>query len=278
MILWIIGAGLFDRPIRQQPKLTTAAAETQQREPQGPVSIDFMALIHAVETQGRANRAEEQAEDRGKRNREIITITLLFVTMAAIIMQVTEMIKVYDPIKEQARAATNQAVAAKTQSDNSDKALIESQRAWAGPTGVKLNGAVILNTEVKVVVGTRNSGREPANDFTWDILPLVSSDDKNLAQRISSYVHECFSSNPIPGRQVLWPSTGLGTGFDFTAIFPKEMITAETISGEKPLIIEGCLVYKTFDTAHHSSFCYFLKNGSTPPDSWNLCVNGNFAD
>ena len=65
------------------------------------VSSDFAALIHTMQREGRAYRREEQREDRGKNIREWTTIVLITLTFIAICYQVHEMIKVYEPIKEQ---------------------------------------------------------------------------------------------------------------------------------------------------------------------------------
>jgi hypothetical protein len=65
---------------------------------------DFEALIETIREEGRANRALERREDRTKVFREWLTITLVAFTLLAIVWQVREMIRVYEPIKEQADA------------------------------------------------------------------------------------------------------------------------------------------------------------------------------
>src|ERR1700680_3177278 len=62
-------------------------------------------LIKTIESEGRAYRKEEQDEDRGKKRREWITIVLIALTFIAVCYQVYEMIKVYEPIREQAEAS-----------------------------------------------------------------------------------------------------------------------------------------------------------------------------
>jgi hypothetical protein len=62
-------------------------------------------LIKTIESEGRAYRKEEQDEDRGKKRREWVTIALIALTFIAVCYQVYEMIKVYEPIREQAEAS-----------------------------------------------------------------------------------------------------------------------------------------------------------------------------
>jgi hypothetical protein len=130
-------------------------------------SADFTALIDAITAEGRAYRKEEQREDRSKKVREWITIILIALTFGAVVSQVREMIKVYEPIKSQAEAALIQAEAAKVQSEAaktqaqglqdqtqlakeaaiaSHQSLIAAQRAWVGPSGAIVQGSPTLGT------------------------------------------------------------------------------------------------------------------------------------
>jgi|ERR1700719_3583395 uncharacterized protein YecT (DUF1311 family) len=134
----------------------------QRRKGRHGQPIRFSSLIETIRDEGRAYRKEEQREDQGKRFREWITIILITMTFAAVCYQVYEMIKVYEPIREQAEAAksaanatkraadaattqseiaTKQAEISARQAENSDKALVQSQRAWIGPRDrdLKLN-------------------------------------------------------------------------------------------------------------------------------------------
>jgi len=74
------------------------------------------------------------------------------------------------------------------------------------------------------------------------------------------------------------PSTGFGSGFDFSVDFPKEEIDEQVISGEKLLIVQGCLVYESLGATRHSAFCYFFKDNSTALEHLNICSAGSNAD
>ena len=68
------------------------------------LSANTAALVAAINRQERANRAQERREDNDKRTLANITIFVIAVTAGAIILQVSEMKKVYGPIKDQADA------------------------------------------------------------------------------------------------------------------------------------------------------------------------------
>jgi hypothetical protein len=100
VILWVLGSGLLasldgEDGQKRNPKTYS----TRHHIPKGQISADTAALIHAIEAQAYANRAEEIKEDEGKRPREQVPIVLLLVTMFAILSQVIEIRKVYEPIQ-----------------------------------------------------------------------------------------------------------------------------------------------------------------------------------
>jgi hypothetical protein len=103
VILWVLGSGLLagassldgEDGQKRNPKTYS----THHHIPKGQISADTAALIHAIEAQAYANRAEEIKEDEGKRPREQVPIVLLLVTMFAILSQVIEIRKVYEPIQ-----------------------------------------------------------------------------------------------------------------------------------------------------------------------------------
>jgi len=39
-------------------------------------------------------------------------------------------------------------------------------------------------------------------------------------------------------------------------------------------VVQGCVVYDTFEKTRHSAFCYFYKAGATKPEHLNLCTGG----
>jgi hypothetical protein len=63
----------------------------------------ILALVDEIKT----FRREQAKVDRGKQRREWITIALLVCTTGLVVWQIWEMIKVYEPVREQATAITN---------------------------------------------------------------------------------------------------------------------------------------------------------------------------
>jgi hypothetical protein len=189
------------------------------------------------------------------------------------------MVKVYEPVREQAEASKTAAAAATKQSENSDKTLIASNRAWVGPVDAKIEGPIEIGKSTKIVVTVQNSGREPAKSFSWEIVPLTGPVSAlMLTQDIENYVNTCFATKIRKRAQVLFPAVGLGAGFNFTADISGDKVDAGVIAGTTLLIARGCIIYETSDQIRHSSFCYFYKAGTNKPDHLGICPSGSEAD
>lgn len=178
--------------------------------------------------------------------------------------------------------AAAQAEASKISAEVAQQTLIASQRAWVGPVNAKVDGAVEADKPVNVVISVRNTGREPAKNFFWGTNGMITTPDEDtsgaLGEKIMIYLQRCLATPSKERTQVIYPSTGFGSGFDFTITFPKQDIDADVTSGNKMLIVQGCLVYDTFGKTKHSAFCYFFKSGTTKPDHLNICTGGTDAD
>jgi len=129
---WLALACLIIWDARDRPREAVPMPEVEPKA----VSSDFAALIHTMQREGRAYRREEQREDRGKNIREWITIALIALTFVAVCYQVHEMIKVYEPIKEQAEATKQAADASTRAADASTKqseiATVQSEKSERG--------------------------------------------------------------------------------------------------------------------------------------------------
>jgi hypothetical protein len=264
--------------------------------------IKFSALIDAIRDEGRAYRREEQREDRGKRFREWITIVLITLTFAAVCYQVYEMIKVYEPIREQAEAAksaanatkraadaattqseiaTKQAEISAKQAENSDKALVQSQRAWIGPRDARLEAKPVVGQKNKYLVEYQNTGREPALSFVFHTAPLVASlsedADGKLTGRMTDYLQKCVNTLPRALAGVVFPTSGFSVS-QLSSEVDEKLIDEGVVVGEKILVIQGCFVYQTGNITRHSAFCYFYRANQTDIAHLNVCLSGNYAD
>jgi hypothetical protein len=189
------------------------------------------------------------------------------------------MIKVYDPIRDQAVAANDSAKATNLSAtasvkvaDDSEKSLIAGSRAWVGPTDAKItNGTPVPGKPIKVVVSIRNSGREPARDVRWIPTKNVSAkgDEKALDQKVETNLRFCLGTPSQKFGQVIYPTSGFGEGFEYTVLFDGSEVDQQVIDGEKTIVVQGCLA---------SAFCFFFDNKASTLEHLNVCGSGSSAD
>lgn len=261
----------------------------------GSPSSDFAALIHTIEKEGIAYRKEEQREDRGKKLREWVTIGLIALTFGAVCWQVHEMIKVYEPIREQAEAAEKsasaaaaQATAAKTQADamtkqteTSARAIVAADRAWVGPEGAHLESKPAVGQKNKIIVQYQNTGKEPAIGFVYAAFPFVVTVQEDASGKAANTMFEnmqkCINTPPALLAGVVFPTSGFTSGNLFTPI-DGALIDQDVVDSKKFLILQGCFAYQTDNVVHHSAFCFFYKVDQTDIGNLNICRSGNYAD
>ncbi len=180
------------------------------------------------------------------------------------------------------RTSEDQLTLTRQSNETNRDALIAAQRAWVGPIDARVDGAVETGKPVKLVISVCNTGREPARNFRWTTNSIVatSEDDSNgtLGSKIASNLLFCLGTPSLPHGQVIYPTTGFGSGFDFTTDFSEKDIDDDVVTGRKTLVIQGCVAYDSFEKTRHSGFCYFFKAGSTKIDHLNICLNGSDAD
>lgn len=206
---WLALIGLIIWDTREAERGPAELADEQKKtdapaDDEFGASPDFKALIQTIRREGRAYRGEEQREDRGKRFREWVTIVLIALTFTAVCYQVHEMIKVYDPIRDQAVAANDSAKATNLSAtasvkvaDDSERSLVAGSRAWVGPTDAKItSGSPVEGKPIKIVVSVRNSGREPARDVRWIPTRNVSAkgDETTLNQKVDTNLRFCLGT------------------------------------------------------------------------------------
>jgi hypothetical protein len=244
---WLALACLIIWDARNQPREVAPEFEAK------PVSADFAALI-----------SEEQREDREKKIREWITIVLIAMTFVAVCYQVREMIKVYEPIKEQAEAtkqaadastraadaATRQSEIATGQSEKSERALVLAQRAWVGPTIARVVGTPEIGKPLKINIQYANSGREPALNFIYaaDVLAATAADEANgvLTAKVNAAFRGCKEATTLRAGQVVFPTVA-NTANTLSVTTNDKFVDQAIIDGETTIVIDGCLVYKSFD-------------------------------
>jgi hypothetical protein len=149
------------------PKHSHKPASVLQEDASQQPSNDFSALIYTIREQGEAYRKEEKNEEREKRIRDWVTICILAFTLialtatyCAISEQVSEMKKVYSPIKD-ATDATKRQLAE----------LIADRRPFVGvePSEIIINKPLSFDTQgasMNFDLLFRNTGKSAAISTT----------------------------------------------------------------------------------------------------------------
>lgn len=277
-------------PLHQKPRRYTEKRQFQNYKERRP-SSDFSALVDTIKSEGRAYRKEEQREDQGKKFREWITIGFIGLTFIAICYQVHEMIKVYEPIRDQAiatdesakattraaNAATKQSEIATRQADSSDRAAIQAQRAWVGPSIVKIEGALEADKPIEISINYANSGREPALNFIYaiDVFATTAEEDGRgvAAAKTEAHFKGCRDAKSLRPGQVIFPNAA-----NSLTMTKDKIVDQAVIDGDKTVIINGCFLYKSFEIVRRTYFCYFYKAKATKPSNLNICTSGSGAD
>ncbi|WP_439407941.1 hypothetical protein ACNJX9_04425 [Bradyrhizobium sp. DASA03076] len=276
-------------------ELVSRSAEVSPTSNPVGVSDDFAALIDTLRQEGRALRREEQREDRGKKFREWVTIIVITMTLIAVCYQVYEMIKVYEPIKQQADAAkdaadateraadaaTRQSEIASRQAESSDKAMLQAQRAWIGPRDTRLEAKPAAGQKNKAIVEYQNTGKEPALAFVYDVAPVLATaaedTDGTLARVMTDFMWKCVGIQPRPLAGVVFPTSGFSSS-QLSLPLDEKFMDADVEAGKKTLLIQGCFAYQTGNATHHSAFCYFYNANRSDFSHLNVCSGGNHAD
>jgi hypothetical protein len=282
LIVALTHAGLVARQSIKNTKTRKPNEEGPIKEKPEGLSTNFSALIDAIAQGGQSSRDEEKREDDLKQTREWLTIALLIATVVLLGWQIDEMRAVYGPIKDQAEAAKASATAALAQSRNSEKALIQTQRAWVGPRNATLTTEIAIGKLVEANILFENSGHEPAIGFTYaiDFLSELPPPRLNASNKIQASVDACLSKKDWTGGSVVYPS-GVslgGGGGTLTFKTSDAFVTEAEVKGYESIVIVGCFTYRTFDQEKHSHFCYFFKQGVSKISALNICQNGYAAD
>jgi hypothetical protein len=181
--------------------------------------------------------------------------------------------------KDLAASAKDQATAAREGAGVARDNIVAGSRAWVGPNGASVDGAITTGNPAIFVINYQNSGRQPATGFVSYIAPfIITADEANSPiSKIPENVANCRRMEPIEGAQVVYPSTGFG-GNQYHTTIDKSLVDDQVIKGDKLIVIVGCFSYITFDLPHHSASCFFYKGGTTKGPELNFCAHGSYAD
>lgn len=165
--------------------------------------------------------------------------------------------------------------------DDSRRSLETTQRAWIGPQNLHIDGAVVVDQPLTLIVDYHNTGRQPALDFFYDISPKIFTGAEfggvSMLGASEQYVKGCISTPPSKGYSVIYPTSGF-SNYSLAFEIEKELIDWNIVYGTNIITVSGCFVYNTASDVHRSSFCYYFQNGKIRPNAWAVCQTGNYAD
>jgi hypothetical protein len=173
--------------------------------------------------------------------------------------------------------------AALRQATNSERTLIQSQRAWVGPRNAAFTAEPSVGKPIELTIEYVNSGREPATAVVSSADAFAVSEDDNsngtLGARIEEYLNACRNTNKWQGGSVVYPTTsGFGGGYTLSSKTNDNLVDEAVGKGEKVVIVHGCFLYLTIDPPKHTYFCYFYKQGVTKLQNLSICMAGHYAD
>jgi hypothetical protein len=192
------------------------------------------------------------------------------------------MIKVYQPIKDQADAAIKSADAALKQAINSERTFLQAQRAWVGPRNATFAAEPAVGKAIEMTVEYQNSGHEPAISFVYsvDSFAMEPAEEANgtVADRIGKSMSR--ENKERHSGNVIYPATsGFGASpYSISARSKDDLVDEAVVKGDKLVVVQGCFWYETIDLPKHAYFCYFYKQGFTKIQNLNICVSGQEAD
>jgi hypothetical protein len=262
VLLWSVGAGLFaaslPNDVKEAPESDEKGKRRSDDEGKGCLSPSFSSLVDAINAHSRANIAEERKEDYERALRERITIVLLSVTMLAIVFQVIEMKRVYEPIRQQGETA-----------------IIE-KRAWIGPSAVNITDEPIIDQPIKTSTAYVNTGKSPAGLFN-SIIPYNFSkndwENGTACQVLINFKNFCMGSKEdVSIQTTVWPSTGFSS---YTLAYPAGDTTGPVVKnsialqgGEEIFALAVCFVYKDLIGFHHTVTCSYASAGRVRPATY----------
>jgi hypothetical protein len=283
-VLWIVGAIFFhndhnlEKLEKQNPRTDKdEQPDKEQNEYLQVGASDFAALIETIKAEGKASRAEKSKECGTAQFPEYVSIGIIAVTMLAIVMQVREMVKVYDPIRDQAETAKN--------------GLRSVQRAFI--TVPKLNsyprtynGKIISWIVDPVVV---NSGTTPTVNMHYTIgfggpdMHKWPTDKQNPVDPIVFPTLDDLMSLKGMARTIIGPQSTIDNLTSLNG-FTADILTGHDLQAETGEFVYGAFIYgDVFEhkPTHITEFCFAVIRTTLTNDNmlhFSRCRHHNCAD
>jgi hypothetical protein len=160
-----------------------------------------------------------------------------------------------------------------------------SERAWLAPVGAELEEELVKDQPMKVIILFENSGKQPAinvlntagSGFTMPVSPEEAAQQQKVGPAPPA-VDACAGVSPRKGLPIIYPSTvqHLQTPLERTFAASEGVL-----SGATTIFVHGCAAYETFNSVHHSEYCFWLSPRTDPLTGrrkFLSCLGGNRAD
>ncbi|HUL42006.1 MAG TPA: hypothetical protein VLV32_08915 [Burkholderiales bacterium] len=106
--------------------------------------------------------------------------------------------------KQAADAATASANSSAKLPSVSEKAFTSGQRARLGPTNASMSAEPTKGKPVEIIVQIQNTGREPAQNFSWNSPDWFVSAERNIETRTLDYKRSCTKIPSARAGQVIY--------------------------------------------------------------------------
>jgi hypothetical protein len=219
--------------------------------------------------------SDDQASMRERFTLATLIATVIFTALTFIVfyLQLEEMRRAYDPIKNQAIAATNAADAAKESADVAKKTMQIDQRAWIGVESIDaIPRTPETGKTLSANVRMRNTGKTPARNIRQ-----VGSLDAITGAPTSKYVGTVrLAGNLSPNASATIPFTPLGDG-NHQPLRLNDEILAALRAGQLKLVVHGRIDYDdVFGDPHWTTYCALLAVPFN--EQFELCEGQNDTD
>jgi hypothetical protein len=171
---------------------------------------------------------------------------------------------------------------------HTDETQLALTRAWVTPLSMVARSQPAEGTPFHVVFDYGNLGREPAINMgqrkSEKLVPvagaeLIEGPSEHLRQMIDDKgdPNVCEEAYKVRGKIIYPTQNNLQDELIFS---PKDgIVTAESISGSKSIVIKGCFVYETIRTIYYSRYCFYYNSMVNPllfpANMLSYCPSGN---
>jgi hypothetical protein len=142
-----------------------------------------------------------------------------------------------------------------------------TQRAWISPVAATLLRKLEKDRGILFGIDVINSGREPAVGVKMYIHnDTIESFDPQFADVTEITVPEntsCDLGIPERGASIVAPTApGMFNllAKDTNYGIPQFHVDDRILNGTRFYVVNGCVVYLTYNKPHHSKFCYILQS------------------